>query len=54
MPYSSPRAQALQQLETQLTTLAENICDAWIMLSDAIDSETSPWDARVSGAATYL
>jgi hypothetical protein len=40
MPYSSARAQALQQLETQLATLAENICDAWIVLSDAIDSET--------------
>jgi hypothetical protein len=41
MPYVSARAQALQQLETQLATLAENICDAWIVLRDSIDSETT-------------
>jgi hypothetical protein len=40
MPNSSERAQALARLETQLTTLAENICDAWIVLRDAIEGET--------------
>jgi hypothetical protein len=34
MPESSARSQVLQQLETQLETLAREICDAWLVLSD--------------------
>jgi hypothetical protein len=40
MPETSAREQALRPLETQLETLAREICDAWLILSEPSNCES--------------